>query len=80
MSKGASAEDDERMKRNGWSEMTVRLASTRVRMLWCIAGTPVYQVGSNSASQSKNRVASYPVARTTLAPALSEGRSAPTRP
>ena len=62
-------EDEERIKRNCVLAMISRLRPARVRIVWCMVGTAVYQVGFTSASQAKNCNASKPGVQQTLAPA-----------
>ena len=48
------------MKRSGLASITSRLPAQRARMVWCIVGTAVYQVGLHSFIQPKNRSALKP--------------------
>jgi hypothetical protein len=61
---GSEAEDERRNLRRAFSMISV-LRPARDRIAWCMVGTAVYQVGSASRSQPKNRSASKPGAHQT---------------
>ena len=77
---GASADDEDRMKRRVWffTRSVFRAACSSIAR--CIVGTAVYQVGENSLSQLKNLETSKPGVHTMLAPAEIEDNVAPIRP
>src|SRR5215213_6706339 len=77
---GGNAADDERIKRSGHASTILWLASARLRIAWCIAGTAVYQLGESSRIQSKKRGAKKPGVQTTLAPVASDASSAAIKP
>ena len=60
MTCGGIDDDDERTKRNGLSRITSALPAARERMVWCIVGTAVYQLGLHSFIQPKNLSALNP--------------------
>ena len=47
-------DDEERMKRSGLAAITSMLPAARDKIVWCIVGTAVYQVGLHSFIQPKN--------------------------
>src|SRR5665647_87252 len=47
-------DEEERMKRNGLLSMTSMLCAARDKMIWCMVGTAVYQVGLHSFIHPKN--------------------------
>ena len=47
-------DEDERRKRSGLLATTSKLPAARDRMVWCMVGTAVYQVGLHSFIQAKN--------------------------
>ena len=71
MNEGGIDDDDERTKRNGLSRITSALPAARERMVWCIVGTAVYQLGLHSFIQPKNLSALNPgVTKTWLPTAM----------
>ena len=76
MTCGGIDELDERRKRSGWAAMTSRFCAARARMVWCMVGTAVYQVGLHSAIHWKNFSALNPGVQKIVLPAAS-GASVP---
>ena len=69
MTCAGSDADDERRKRRGTFLIVSAFREARARIVWCIVGTAVYQVGRASRIQPKNFIASKPGAHQTEAPA-----------
>src|SRR2546426_820902 len=80
MTWGGSADDEERMNRNGERRMISAFVAVPARMAWCIVGTALYHVGRSTSSHSKNRAASNPGGQATLDPAVIEESTAPMSP
>ena len=76
MTWGGIDDEDERTNRNGLAPITSRLCEARARMVWCMVGTAVYQVGLASFIQPKNFRALNPGVQKTWLPAAS-GASRP---
>ena len=54
MTCGGIDELDERRKRSGLAAITSLFCAARARIVWCMVGTAVYQVGRHSAIHAKN--------------------------
>src|SRR5882757_10082556 len=80
MTCGGSDAEDERMKRRLAARALSALRPSRARMVWCMVGTAVYQVGFTSSSQAKKRSALKPGVQLTDAPEASDDRTAAIRP
>src|ERR1700758_1486027 len=70
------AEEEDRKNRSGLALMISVLCPARVRIAWCMVGTPVYQLGRVSAIQEKNFRALNRGAQHTCPPA-ERGASSP---
>ncbi len=68
------------MKRSGFAAIVSRFREARARIVWCMVGTAVYQVGRASPSQWKKRSALNPGVANTLPPAASDDITAATSP
>ncbi len=77
---GAKAAEDDRINRRLLVAMTSWLCFARCRIVWCIVGTAVYQLGLTVFSHLKNRKAEKPLEAATLAPAKNEDSAAPIKP
>src|SRR3954469_3215005 len=62
-------DEEERMKRSRPASIASRLRGASSRIVWCIVGTAVYQVGRTSLNQPKNRNALKPGEQHTAPPA-----------
>src|SRR5213079_1051392 len=71
MTWGGMEDDEDRRNRNGLAAITSWLWVARARMVWCIVGTAVYQVGLASLIQAKNLSALKPGVEKTRLPAAS---------
>ncbi len=60
MTVGGSDAEEERMKRSGRRAMISLCRPARVRIVWCMVGTAVYQVGFASSISAKNLSALKP--------------------
>ena len=69
MTCGGMELDELRMKRSGCRAITSALLEARDRMVWCMVGTAVYQVGRASSIQPKNFKALKPGVQNTMEPA-----------
>ena len=68
------------MKRSFARAMISALRSARVRMVWCMVGTAVYQLGLSSSNSRKKRKASKPGVQITAPPAPREESTAAISP
>ena len=64
--------DEERMKRRGLARIAASFLPARERIVWCMVGTALYQVGLASSSQAKKLKALKPGVQNTLPPAATE--------